>query len=54
MNDSQYIPKPPPQQARANYREVTEKLGALGLNTAIPGERAGHCRDDRGPDPRGL
>jgi phasin len=31
-----YTPQAAAADARANYREVTERLGALGLNTAIP------------------
>ena len=31
-----YTPQSAAADARANYREVTEKLGALGLNAAIP------------------
>jgi len=31
-----YTPQSAAADARANYREVTERLGALGLNTAIP------------------
>jgi hypothetical protein len=31
-----YNPKSGAAEARANYREVTEKLGVLGLDTAIP------------------
>jgi phasin len=31
-----YNPQAAAADARANYREVTERLGALGLNTAIP------------------
>ena len=35
MNDTRN-PQTAAAAARANYREVTERLGALGLNTAIP------------------
>jgi phasin len=35
MNDTR-TPQNPAAEARANYREVTERLGSLGLNTAIP------------------
>ena len=35
MNDTRN-PKAAAAAARANYREVTEKLGTLGLNAAIP------------------
>ena len=31
-----YNPKSAAAEARANYREVTERLGVLGLDTAIP------------------
>ena len=31
-----YTPQAAAADARANYREVTERLGALGLNAAIP------------------
>ena len=31
-----YTPQSAAADARANYREVTERLGALGLNAAIP------------------
>jgi phasin len=31
-----YNPQAAAADTRANYREVTERLGALGLNTAIP------------------
>jgi len=34
--DATYTPKAAAAEARANYREVTERLGALGLNAAIP------------------
>jgi phasin len=35
MNDTRN-PQTVAAEARANYREVTERLGALGLNAAIP------------------
>jgi hypothetical protein len=35
MNDTRN-PQTAAAEARANYREVTERLGALGLNAAIP------------------
>lgn len=35
MNDTRN-PQTATAEARANYREVTERLGALGLNAAIP------------------
>ena len=35
MNDT-HNPQGAAAEARANYREVTERLGALGLNTEIP------------------
>jgi len=35
MNDTRN-PQTAAAEARANYREVTSKLGALGLDTAIP------------------
>ena len=35
MNDT-HNPQAAAAEARANYREVTERLGALGLNTEIP------------------
>ena len=31
-----YTPQAAAAEARANYREVTERLGSLGLNAAIP------------------
>jgi hypothetical protein len=31
-----YNPQAAAAEARANYRDVTERLGALGLDTAIP------------------
>jgi hypothetical protein len=31
-----YNPQAAADQARANYRDVTAKLGLLGLDTAIP------------------
>ena len=35
MNDTRN-PQAAAAEARGNYREVTERLGALGLNTEIP------------------
>ena len=35
MNDTRN-PQTAAAEARANYREVTSRLGALGLDTAIP------------------
>jgi hypothetical protein len=48
-----YHPQPAAAEARANYRQVTARLGALGFDTAIPeGVRA--LAENRGPDARGL
>ena len=41
-------------QARNAYRNVTAQLGLLALDTAIPEALGSRCREDRGPDARGL
>ena len=49
-----YNPQAAADQARATYREVTARLGLLGFDTAIPESVLHPCREDRGPDARGL
>ena len=47
-------PQAAAEQAGKNYRDVTTKLGHLGLDTSVPEGSASYGREDRGSDPRSL